>query len=43
MAEIAATPEPIYGFHLPWPGLGVLIPNGGKGYQRVAESHGWDF
>jgi len=41
--EIAATRERIYGFHLPWPGLGVIIPNGRKGYQWVAESHRWDF
>lgn len=26
VAVIAATPEFIYGFHLPWPGLGVVIP-----------------
>ncbi|NCQ36266.1 hypothetical protein GW813_14565, partial [bacterium] len=42
-AEIAATRERIYGFHLPWPGLGVVIPNGRKGYQWVASSHRWDF
>lgn len=42
-AEIAATRERAYGFHLPWPGLGVVIPNGRKGYQWVAESHRWDF
>jgi len=35
----AATRECIYRFHLPWPGLGVVIPNGRKGYQWVAESH----
>jgi glyoxylase-like metal-dependent hydrolase (beta-lactamase superfamily II) len=42
-AEIAATRERVYGFHLPWPGLGVVIPNGRKGYQWVASSHRWDF
>ena len=43
-AEIAATRERIYGFHLPWPGLGVVIPNGsGKGYGWVPSSHRWDF
>lgn len=42
-AEIAATRERIYGFHLPWPGLGVVIPDGKKSYQWVAESHRWDF
>lgn len=42
-AEIATTRERIYGFHLPWPGLGVLIPNGRKGYQWVPSSHRWDF
>jgi glyoxylase-like metal-dependent hydrolase (beta-lactamase superfamily II) len=42
-AEIATTRERIYGFHLPWPGLGVVIPNGRKGYQWVPSSHRWDF
>ena len=42
-AEIAATKERAYGFHLPWPGLGVVIPNGRKGYQWVPSSHRWDF
>lgn len=42
-AEIAATRELVYGFHLPWPGLGVVIPNGKNGYQWVASSHRWDF
>jgi glyoxylase-like metal-dependent hydrolase (beta-lactamase superfamily II) len=42
-AEIAATRERIYGFHLPWPGLGVVIPNARKGYQWVPSSHRWDF
>ena len=42
-AEIATTREHVYGFHLPWPGLGVVIPNGRKGYQWVASSHRWDF
>jgi len=48
-AEIAATRERIYGFHLPWPGLGVVIPkdakhaNGRRGYQWVAAAHRWDF
>ncbi len=42
-AGIAATREPAYGFHLPWPGLGIVIPNGKKGYQWVPSSHRWDF
>jgi glyoxylase-like metal-dependent hydrolase (beta-lactamase superfamily II) len=42
-AEIAATKERAYGFHLPWPGLGIVIPNGRKGYQWVPSSHRWDF
>lgn len=42
-AEIAATREHIFGFHLPWPGLGIVIPNGRKGYQWVPSSHRWDF
>ena len=43
VVEIAAAPEFIYGFHLPWPSLGVVIPNGNKGCQWVAESHRWEF
>jgi len=42
-AEIAATKERAYGFHLPWPGLGVVVPNGRKGYQWIPSSHRWDF
>ncbi|MFK7852289.1 MAG: MBL fold metallo-hydrolase [Akkermansiaceae bacterium] len=42
-SEVASTRELIYGFHLPWPGLGVVIPNGKKGYRWVASSHRWDF
>ncbi len=42
-AELAATKERVFGFHLPWPGLGIVIQNGRKGYQWVAESHRWDF
>lgn len=42
-AEIAVTKERAYGFHLPWPGLGVVVPNGRKGYQWIPSSHRWDF
>jgi len=42
-AEIAVTREHVFGFHLPWPGLGIVIPNGRKGYQWVPSSHRWDF
>lgn len=42
-AEIAATKERAFGFHLPWPGLGIVVPNGRKGYQWVPSSHRWDF
>lgn len=42
-AEIAATRELAYGFHLPWPGLGVVLPNSRKGYQWVPSSYRWDF
>lgn len=42
-AEIATTKERAFGFHLPWPGLGIVIPNGRKGYQWVPSSHRWDF
>jgi glyoxylase-like metal-dependent hydrolase (beta-lactamase superfamily II) len=42
-AEIAVTREHVFGFHLPWPGLGIVIPNGRKAYQWVPSSHRWDF
>lgn len=42
-AEIAVTKERVFGFHLPWPGLGIVIPKGRKGYQWVPSSHRWDF
>ena len=42
-AEIAATKERAYGFHLPWPGLGVVVPNGRKGYQWIPSTWRWDF
>ena len=42
-AEIAVTKERAYGFHLPWPGIGVVVPNGRKGYQWIPSSHRWDF
>jgi glyoxylase-like metal-dependent hydrolase (beta-lactamase superfamily II) len=42
-AEIAATKERAYGFHIPWPGLGVVTPNGRKGYQWIPSTWRWDF
>jgi glyoxylase-like metal-dependent hydrolase (beta-lactamase superfamily II) len=42
-AEIAVTKERAYGFHLPWPGIGVVVPNGRKGYQWIPSAHRWDF
>ncbi len=42
-AEISATRERAYGFHLPWPGLGVVTSNGKQGYQWLPESWRWDF
>ena len=42
-AEIAATKERAYGFHLPWPGLGIVTLNARKGYRWVPSSHRWDF
>ena len=41
-AEIGATRERAYGFHLPWPGLGVLVPKGKDSYLWSAESWRWD-
>lgn len=42
-AEIAVTKERAFGFHLPWPGLGVVTSNGKQGYQWLPESWRWDF
>ncbi len=42
-SELAVTKERAYGFHLPWPGLGVVASNGKKGYQWLPESWRWDF
>jgi len=42
-AELSATRERAYGFHLPWPGLGVVASNGRKGYQWLPEAWRWDF
>lgn len=41
-AEIGATRERAYGFHLPWPGLGVIVPKGKDSYFWSAESWRWD-
>ena len=42
-AQLAATRERAYGFHLPWPGLGVVASDGKQGYQWLPESWRWDF
>ncbi|MDH4444701.1 MAG: MBL fold metallo-hydrolase [Akkermansiaceae bacterium] len=42
-AELALTHERTFGFHLPWPGLGIIAPNGRKGYQWIPASWRWDF
>jgi glyoxylase-like metal-dependent hydrolase (beta-lactamase superfamily II) len=39
-ARTAAERTRCYGFHLPWPGLGHILPNGG-GYQWHPESWRW--
>lgn len=39
-AKLAATHERCYGFHLPWPGIGRIAPNG-KGYTWQAERWSW--
>ena len=41
-AEIGATRERAYGFHLPWPGLGVIVPKGKDSYFWSADSWRWD-
>jgi glyoxylase-like metal-dependent hydrolase (beta-lactamase superfamily II) len=39
-AKLAATKERAYGFHLPWPGIGRLLPRG-QGYSWDAERWSW--
>lgn len=39
-AELAASHERAYGFHLPWPGLGRIMPQG-KGYTWEPERWSW--
>ena len=39
-AQLAATNERAYGFHLPWPGLGRIAPRG-KGYEWIPERWSW--
>lgn len=39
-AELAATNERSYGFHLPWPGIGRIVPRG-RGYSWVGERWSW--
>jgi glyoxylase-like metal-dependent hydrolase (beta-lactamase superfamily II) len=39
-AELAATNQRAYGFHLPWPGIGRIIPRG-QGYAWEGERWSW--
>lgn len=39
-AQLAATGERAYGFHLPWPGIGRIIPRG-TGYAWESERWSW--
>jgi glyoxylase-like metal-dependent hydrolase (beta-lactamase superfamily II) len=39
-AQLAATNERAYGFHLPWPGIGRILPRG-NGYAWDAERWSW--
>lgn len=39
-AQLAATRERAYGFHLPWPGIGRIIPRG-HGYAWEPERWSW--
>ena len=39
-AQLAATNERAYGFHLPWPGIGRVVSRG-KGYAWEAERWSW--
>lgn len=39
-AELAVTKERSYGFHLPWPGIGRVMPRG-RGYAWVGERWSW--
>ena len=39
-AKLAATNERAYGFHLPWPGIGRVIPRG-RAYAWEAERWSW--
>jgi glyoxylase-like metal-dependent hydrolase (beta-lactamase superfamily II) len=39
-AQLAATNERAYGFHLPWPGIGRITPRG-NGYAWVGERWSW--
>lgn len=39
-AQLAATRERAYGFHLPWPGIGRIIPRG-TGYAWEGERWSW--
>jgi glyoxylase-like metal-dependent hydrolase (beta-lactamase superfamily II) len=39
-AQLAATNQRAYGFHLPWPGIGRIIPQG-RGYAWEGERWSW--
>jgi glyoxylase-like metal-dependent hydrolase (beta-lactamase superfamily II) len=39
-SKLAATHERAYGFHLPWPGIGRVVPRG-QGYAWEAERWSW--
>ena len=39
-AQLAATRERAYGFHLPWPGIGRIMPRG-AGYSWESERWSW--
>lgn len=39
-AQLAQTNERAYGFHLPWPGIGRILPKG-EGYTWVGERWSW--
>ena len=38
--KASATRERCYGFHLPWPGIGRILPKG-EGYKWEQERMGW--
>ncbi|MES2695157.1 MAG: MBL fold metallo-hydrolase [Verrucomicrobiota bacterium] len=40
-AQLAATNERSYGFHLPWPGIGRVVPRKQGGYSWIGERWSW--